>query len=161
MNEQIEKLKENLAKYYKLHENEKQVLRKVGLENCEALSDTGAWYRLQIGSEWTNQLIYRIKGDYQPEPATPEFEGYVLWPVDGNCYVVTYENGTTTRELISNAVNNCCVGYVFKEDPTLIWAFPILYVNETGVSETCLEKNQVGVNRFRPATLGWVAFKKT
>jgi hypothetical protein len=73
----LEKLKNNLAKYHSLSEDEQQYLLNIGKNNCLILMFDGTWgepnYTKLYDELFNNEGRYRIKPDYQ-EPKKPQDE---------------------------------------------------------------------------------------
>jgi len=71
----IEKLKNNLAEFYSLPEEEKAILRELGFKNCVKLTDDGSWecapeQDYSFGNSYivffpVSTVVYRISPDYE------------------------------------------------------------------------------------------------
>ena len=81
----IEKLKDNLAKFFENTNEEKAVFKKVGKNNCEWLNDNGKWKSTIACVEFVRINRYRIKPDYKIEP---EYEDKEIKPIDGILQIV-------------------------------------------------------------------------
>ena len=145
----IGKLKKNVTVHGELSDEERACFAKVGKENCEYRGGDG-WE----GAAHISSLIgvfglpstYRIKADYQPEPATPVFEGYVVveagWKSDTEQIIKNYQGNDQQFD-----------GYVFKEWPDSRFNVPIMFIGHSGGYA------YEGREGFKPATLRWVVFK--
>jgi hypothetical protein len=74
MNELIEKLKHNLAKYEENTPEEQECFEKVGRQNCEYLNTKGKWYGAEPYPGFSLKIRYRVKLDYQSEPEYVDYE---------------------------------------------------------------------------------------
>ena len=157
MIEQIERLKKNLAQFGSLNTSDQCFFMDAEDENVLVLKPDGEWVKddnLQqdLADKSGKKIIYRIHRNYTPAPAKPVFEGYVLCEVkmmDGLMF--DYEG--KWRHL-SEAIDFGCCSYVFKEDLTIMFNSPVMFVNARGhFSERLLDG-------YKPATLKFVAFKE-
>ncbi len=153
MREMIERLKKNETVFGELDTEDKQCIRKAGITNCE-VRGLHHWSKpLEAGL--LNSQTYRICKDYQPEPDTPRFPGYVVviagWDSDIEKIIKNYKG-----------IGKQFAGYVFKERIEGIYSYPVAWWKEHSsgnliASQICQEDIEDG---FKPATLGWVVFKE-
>ena len=125
---------------------------------------------------YSYHLTYQLKSDYQPQPDTPVFEGYVLCEVkedeDGwikfDCHGIMGDRLPVPDDdplvPIDMAPRFGCCGYVPKEkirNEHIMLNAPFCYVDRTlNYWSVELTKQELKVG-YIPATLGWVAFKET
>ena len=156
MSEQIERLKENLMRISRMPQSDVLFLKSIPLDSLVFLGwSSGTWDGPSTSYDFVSSGIYRIHRNYTPAPEKPVFEGYELCEVFVDSMgMFKYYAANGTEHYIDCAPVYGCYGYVFKEDTSRRFNSPIMFVNERGHFNTeCL-------NGYKPATLGWVAFKE-
>jgi len=159
MKDIIKKLKKNLAVYHRLTQEEQAVYDAIPSEYKLYMDSFGAWVMADSGQIPTNR--YRIHEDYQPKPDTPVFPGYVLHEAfEATSGKWWFKKQDGRKEGIEYAIGYGCVGGVFKEkDGVIMNALLAFYSQKHDIllySVTITELQE----GFKPATLGWVAFKE-
>jgi hypothetical protein len=158
--EQIKRLKENLCEQQFLHPSDVKLIVAAGLENLVSLAPGGGWHSPK--GIWPDK-IYRIHRNYTPAPDVPVFDGYELCEVtedgDGLIKFKCLEedklplDGDGDLMPIDMAPRFGCCGYVFKEAPKTMHCVSAIFVDGEG------NFNWIAHGDYKPATLGWVAFR--
>ena len=158
MNETIEKLKKNWVAWAGLDDETHKLLEAIDETQRVTIAmqtNDGIIWPLK-GGPFYDDRIYRIHKDYQPEPDTPVFEGYVLCEVHGGRFQSV---GDDEWHWIHKAIDFGCVGGVFKEKLGVIMNSLTAFHSEK--HDILLHSANLTQLRegFKSATLGWVVFK--
>ena len=163
MNEQIRRLKKNLAQFGELRIEDRGFFVDAEDKDVLVLKPDGKWAadddaQQDLADKSGKKVIYRLVADYQPEPDKPVFPGYELCEVKDESDSGIMERGYYGKDRVwkplSQAVDSgFCCGYVFKEKPTVICESPCTWTQD----DELYGGRTITDNRV-PATLGWVAF---
>ena len=158
---QIERLQNNLCQYQYLSAEDKEFFHKAGSENMLMLKTNGSWSDVYEVDE--PAAVYRLRPDYQPEPANPAFPGMVLCKVfcDGTGRI-RYEDelGAGMAVFIDWAIRYGCIGYVFEESPDMLSLSPTAFYIPDGNGALYYSVSASGLKsgKYKPATLRYVVF---
>jgi len=165
MSEQIKRLQENDLGFYALPVEDQKFMQ--GLADKKRKNVVTKWLSkwaksVAFGDVLDPDYVHRIHRDYNPAPDKPVFEGYELCEVlrdSGGLYVMSTLN---CKVQLHEVINQGCCGYVPKEkingEYHLFTYWPV-WINDTNeYTATIITEGKFPT--YKPATLGWVAFKK-